>query len=188
MILSVIVSIVLTDLAYYWTHRAQHAIPFLWRFHAMHHSINDLSALNNYSHWTENGIQVLFKVIPVALLIKLNPGYLGVIAGGLVSLHQSYIHSTSRFNFGRFSWLINDNVRHRIHHSVEPKHFDKNFGIEFGFWDHLFGTAYTPAPNEWPDTGLDQIPEPDTFRMFFTWYFLGSKSAEVPQPIRQTGQ
>jgi sterol desaturase/sphingolipid hydroxylase (fatty acid hydroxylase superfamily) len=165
-----IASVLITDLAYYWAHRAQHSVPLLWRFHSLHHSIRDLSAVNNYSHWTEGAVMLLLKTLPVAFLIRFN-GELGVWLGALLKVHQSYIHSNSKINFGRWSWLINDNVRHRIHHSLEPRHFDKNFSIDFGIWDHLFGTAYVPARGEWPDTGLEDQQEPQNIRKFFLWSF-----------------
>jgi sterol desaturase/sphingolipid hydroxylase (fatty acid hydroxylase superfamily) len=178
-------SVVLLDFFYYWAHRAQHAIPFLWRFHAMHHSIEDLSALNNYAHWSEKAVQFLFKIVPVALLIRLEPGFPGVIAGVLIALHQSYIHSASKVNLGAWSWLINDNVRHRIHHSLEPHHFNKNFAIDFGFWDHLFGTAYVPTPGEWPATGLADQRDPMDFVEYFGWSFMKpgeAANAEAAEP------
>jgi sterol desaturase/sphingolipid hydroxylase (fatty acid hydroxylase superfamily) len=53
-----------------------------------------------------------------------------------------------------------DNRFHRIHHSVEPKHFEKNFGIMFTVWDQLFRTAYFPRPDEWPKTGVAGIQPP----------------------------
>jgi sterol desaturase/sphingolipid hydroxylase (fatty acid hydroxylase superfamily) len=55
--------------------------------------------------------------------------------------------------------LIADNRFHRIHHSVDPHHFDKNFGAGTTIWDQLFGTAHFPAADEWPDTGIADHPE-----------------------------
>jgi sterol desaturase/sphingolipid hydroxylase (fatty acid hydroxylase superfamily) len=164
-----------SDFLYYWTHRAQHAVPFLWRFHSMHHSTTDLSGLNSYAHWTEEAVQLAFKILPMALIIQSGTGMPGAIAGAVLVLHQRYIHSTSRLNLGPWSWLINDNRRHRIHHSVQPEHFDKNFSIMFGFWDHLFGTAYVPRPGEWPATGLNDQPEPETIWQFWIWSFAPNR-------------
>ena len=180
---TVIVSITVTDFFYYWLHRAQHAVPWLWRFHALHHSIRDLSALNNYSHWSEEAVQLLFKVTPAGLLIGTDMGALGPAATMLVILHQSYIHSASELNCGPWAWLINDNRRHRIHHSMEPRHFDKNFGIDLGLWDHLFGTAYVPAADEWPETGLAERPAPATITEFLAWPWFRTRSWDVPGPI-----
>ncbi len=53
-----------------------------------------------------------------------------------------------------------DNRFDRIHHSVEPHHFDRNFGICFTPWDRLFGTAYDPLPGEWPKVRIQDAPAP----------------------------
>jgi sterol desaturase/sphingolipid hydroxylase (fatty acid hydroxylase superfamily) len=58
--------------------------------------------------------------------------------------------------------IIADNRFHRIHHSVEPQHFGKNFGAGTSLWDQLFGTAYFPAADEWPATGLSDQREANT--------------------------
>jgi sterol desaturase/sphingolipid hydroxylase (fatty acid hydroxylase superfamily) len=170
--LLVALAVVGGDFLYYWAHRAQHAWPLLWRFHSMHHSTTDLSGLNNYAHWSEEAVQIAFIIMPLALLMNTNSGSAGAIAGALLLLHHRYIHSTSRLNLGAWSWLINDNRRHRIHHSIEPAHFDRNFSITFGFWDHLFGTAYVPRRDEWPDTGLADMREPEGIGEFFAWSFM----------------
>jgi sterol desaturase/sphingolipid hydroxylase (fatty acid hydroxylase superfamily) len=52
-----------------------------------------------------------------------------------------------------------DNRFHRLHHSVEERHFDKNFGLTTPLWDLLFGTLCVPAKDEWPETGLADQPE-----------------------------
>lgn len=182
---TLLLSIAVTDFFYYWAHRAQHAVPVLWRFHALHHSIRDLSALNNYSHWSEEAVQLLFKVIPSSLLIATDLGALAPAAMMLVTLHQAYIHSASDIHFGRWAWLINDNRRHRIHHSLEARHFDKNFGIDLGLWDHLFGTAHVPAADEWPETGLLERPDPATVGEFLAW--PRSKARLVDRAVAEPG-
>ena len=91
--------------------------------------------------------------LPFALLM---PDGLTVwpLAGALATLQSQYIHSPTRLHFGPFFRLVYDNRFHRIHHSVEPLHFDKNFGVTTPLWDWLFGTLYVPAKDEWPRTGL----------------------------------
>lgn len=55
--------------------------------------------------------------------------------------------------------MIADNRFHRIHHSVEPRHFDRNVGEGTSVWKQLFGMAYLPAENEWTATGVVGEPE-----------------------------
>jgi sterol desaturase/sphingolipid hydroxylase (fatty acid hydroxylase superfamily) len=79
-------------------------------------------------------------------------------------LQPTFLHSPSSLHFGPLRHVIADNRYHRIHHSVEPRHFDKNFAILFSFWDRLFGTAYHPAPDEWPDVGLAEVDQPGAMK------------------------
>jgi len=74
--------------------------------------------------------------------------------GALATLQSQYIHSPTRLHFGPLWRLVYDNRFHRIHHSLEPRHFEKNFGVTTPLWDWMFGTLYVPAKDEWPDTGL----------------------------------
>lgn len=162
-ILWLIPLLLLTDLLYYWMHRAQHSIPWLWRFHAVHHSVEKMGPGAGYHHLTEIPIKAALVGIPMALVI----GKVGwPVALVLISLHGGYLHSTTRLNFGWFAWIVADNRTHRIHHSLEPRHFDRNFGAYTLLWDKLFGTAYFPARNEWPEVGLEDRREPQSIAQY----------------------
>jgi len=160
-----LVAILLTDFLYYWFHRLQHH-PLIWRFHAIHHSIEDLHSAN-YSHWTEGLWRIPIMTIPFVLLMPTGlPTW--PVAGALATLQSQYIHSPTRFHLGPFWRLIYDNRFHRIHHSIEPIHFHKNFGVNTPLWDWMFGTLYVPAKEEWPATGLPDEREVDGL-MDFVW-------------------
>lgn len=161
-LLSIPLAALLYDFFYYWLHRAQHAMPFLWRLHAVHHSVEELGALGGYHHVSEAPLKALLVAIPAALFLPLPSG----LVGFLIGFHGIYLHSATRLNFGRFAKVIADNRTHRIHHSLEARHFDKNFGALTMLWDRLFGTAYFPKANEWPDTGLADHPEPRSVREY----------------------
>jgi sterol desaturase/sphingolipid hydroxylase (fatty acid hydroxylase superfamily) len=90
------------------------------------------------------------------------------VVGFIVMLLSYYIHSPIDVHFGPFRKVLVDNRFHRIHHSIEPRHFDKNFGICFSIWDRWFGTAYDPAPDEWPSVGLSDVPAPRGVVEFLT--------------------
>jgi sterol desaturase/sphingolipid hydroxylase (fatty acid hydroxylase superfamily) len=141
------------DFLFYVMHRVQHR--YFWRFHAVHHSIEDLGALNSVNHITEGFFAGLFISTPMFLL--------GVEAGFWVTLILAiqgvYLHTATRLNFGSLRWLFNDNRFHRIHHSRERQHWDKNFSLIFPFWDLVFGTAHMHDPDAWPATGVHDIPE-----------------------------
>lgn len=145
------------DFWFYWFHRAQHR--FLWRFHAVHHSIENLSAVNSYHHWTEPFVWIALITLPMTLIdIGFYPRAAALTF--FFTLQPAFIHSATRLNFGPLGRLLIDNRFHRIHHSIEERHFDKNFGAMTPLWDWLFGTIHMPAPGEWPETGLSSTREP----------------------------
>lgn len=149
------------DFFNYWMHRAQH--KWFWAQHSIHHSIENVSALNSYFHWSEDLFRTAFISAPMLLLFNINHGG-GTLAVAMLSMmHGNYLHSATSLNFGRFGRMIlADNRWHRIHHSVEPQHFDRNFATALPIWDVLFGTARFPKPGEWPATGVHDTPEAKT--------------------------
>jgi sterol desaturase/sphingolipid hydroxylase (fatty acid hydroxylase superfamily) len=150
------------DFFYYWCHRFQHR--FLWRFHAVHHSVREMSGVTAYHHVTEGLFEFVLYSVPLTLLTH------GADAvpylGALLAWQGNYEHSPTRLNFGPLGRYFVDNRFHRIHHSVDPRHFDRNFGIFTTLWDSVFGTAYFPSAEEWPETGVAEMPEPATIRDF----------------------
>jgi sterol desaturase/sphingolipid hydroxylase (fatty acid hydroxylase superfamily) len=153
-----VLGIVLYDFFGYWLHRAQH--KWLWNFHCIHHSIEELSGINSYFHWTEQFFRIAFISLPAAYLVGIDAVTTVFAIELLVTLQGYYLHSPNRLHLGPVvRRVIADNRFHRIHHSVQPEHFDKNFGAGTSIWDQLFGTAYFPAEDEWPQTGLPGQPE-----------------------------
>lgn len=162
--LAILAALLLTDLFGYWYHRIQHA--WLWPFHALHHSIEDLNAANSFVYVGEDAFRFVFMVAPMSLIpfvIDVQPQVVGIYLG----LSQFFIHSPTKLNFGPLRYFLTDNVYHRIHHSTDPAHFNRNYGTTFTVWDQLFGTAYFPRRGEWPETGLAGIASPKTFREWF---------------------
>ncbi len=140
------------DFFYYWLHRAQHRFPILWRYHSVHHSIEEMGAPTGYHHLSEAFVRALFCGLPISFIFS--GTYVPVIVG-LGALHGFYVHSNVRYSLGRFALVIADNRCHRIHHSLDPQHKDRNFGSLSMVWDKVFGTAYYPARDEWPKIGIE---------------------------------
>ena len=154
---AVLVAGVVNDFFFYWCHRIQHR--FLWRWHAVHHSIRDLNAVNSYHHVSEALMSLILYSVPTSLIVSDAAAAVPLI-GLVMWLHIVWIHSPTRAHFGPLrAWFV-DNRYHRIHHSLEERHFDRNFGAFTTLWDRLFGTHYAPEPGEWPDVGLAGTDEP----------------------------
>jgi sterol desaturase/sphingolipid hydroxylase (fatty acid hydroxylase superfamily) len=185
---AVLVAAIVNDFFFYWAHRFQHR--FLWRYHAVHHSIREMNAVNSYHHASEAIVSLLLYTVPTSLIVSdLGPGLPFVSLA--IWLHIVWIHSPTRANFGPLRALLVDNRFHRIHHSLEERHFDRNFGAFTTLWDRLFGTACFPERGEWPAVGLAEIDEPRTVR---EWIDLPARyaAAEAPgeaalKPVAETG-
>jgi sterol desaturase/sphingolipid hydroxylase (fatty acid hydroxylase superfamily) len=144
-----------TDLAQYWFHRLFHRIPFLWGFHAVHHSAMSMDWLAGARmHFVE--IVLLRGVTSLPLLTL---GFLPSVMQAYVAMvyvYASLVHANLRGNFNWLGkWLVVPRFHH-WHHAIEAEGVDKNFAIHFPLLDRLFGTYYFP-PDAWP-TGYG-VPE-----------------------------
>jgi len=152
-LLSVMLVILATDFWGYLVHRAQHKFPVLWTMHSLHHSAEALTAVTGARHfWLEGAINT--AVFPVlGVVFKIPPHVVAVVAL-LYFLPDGLAHLNIRLSLGRFALWLNHPQYHRIHHSVEPQHRDKNFCKMFPLFDVIFGTAWKPGKDEFPMTGL----------------------------------
>ncbi len=171
--------ILLKDFLFYWEHRIQHR--WLWRWHAPHHAIRNLSATNSWHHWTEIVMFALMVSLPMSLLTP-TFGPRPFLIGLIMSWTPIYLHAATRLKLGPvMRRIIVDNRYHRIHHSLEPDHFDRNFGAATPLWDWMFGTAYFPHADEWPDVGLAGIDEPASVREWSSLpWRMPQSEAEAP--------
>jgi sterol desaturase/sphingolipid hydroxylase (fatty acid hydroxylase superfamily) len=143
------------DLYRYWTHRLDHMVPILWKLHSFHHSAERITVVTGARHqWLAGVVNASYFPI-MTVLFNVSPEMASVIAA-LYFLPDGFAHLNYRFPFslGRFVVVLNNPQWHRIHHSVEPRHFDKNFASLLPLMDICFGTAYFPAKDEFPPTGL----------------------------------
>jgi len=103
----------------------------------------------------------------------------------VATLPGYFVHLNSRIRFGWMNYLFACPQSHRVHHSKEPQHIDKNFAVTFALWDVIFGTFYYPAADEWPSTGLvsgrkvSSIPEA-VVMPFQTWVGMIAERTNRP--------
>ena len=164
---------------YYWFHRAQHRYTWLWRFHSVHHSIEEMSATASYHHVTEDLFQFAFVILPMAVLLGVEQGPVPWIVLVLAGTHTYFIHSSARLHLGPLRYVLCDNRFHRIHHSRETQHRNRNFSTSTPVWDMLFGTAWFPRRGEWPEVGLEDVPEPRTIHEYL---FMPFRRGEMTAP------
>ncbi len=136
---AVVVALLIVLFGQYWAHRLTHTVPFLWRFHSVHHSIEDMDWLASARvHPLDQVFTHAAVVIPLYLL-----GFNAAVFGGVVvffTFLALFQHANVRIRFPVVRWVINTPEWHHWHHALDP--INKNFGTPA--IDKLFGTAYMP--------------------------------------------
>jgi len=132
------VAIVGWDLGYYWQHRLEHEIRFLWACHVNHHSsqhYNLSTALRQpWTPWTH----VLFY--PPLALVGVRPAMI-MVAAGVDLIFQFWVHTETIDRMPRwFEFALNTPSHHRVHHGSNPQYLDKNYAGIFILFDRIFGT------------------------------------------------
>ncbi len=158
----------LTDLVQYWVHRLFHRLPFLWRFHAVHHSARTLDWLaGSRMHVIEIICLRGLTVIPMYVLgFEQSVIYTYLI---VVYLYSTYIHSNIKFDIEWFKPIIVTPRFHHWHHGIEKEAIDVNFSIHFPLFDKLFGTYYMPK-GKWPSGyGVAGHPVPSGYIRQFAY-------------------
>ena len=151
-------AVLVADLAEYAIHRLFHTVPFLWRFHAIHHSSKALDWIaGSRAHIVEDVVVRGFMLIPMMFIF---PRDMIVVYLLFVTIHATWAHC----NFGpTIKWLEPYLIQprfHHWHHTSQVEAIDRNYAIHFPWIDKLFGTFYFPE-DKWPDTyGLhdEKIP------------------------------
>lgn len=182
-VLASVAAVFTVDFWFYWQHRIQHR--FFWRWHSVHHSIEKMTGVNSYHHWIEPLFTVTFVMLPLTAL-RVDYGAQAAVLGLFFGAQPYFIHSNTRLHFGPLQYVLLDNRFHRIHHSLEQRHFDKNFGAITPLWDVLFGTAYWPAKDEWPAVGLADVREPRTLREWSGMPFRTGAAQDAGLPYSQS--
>ena len=162
-------TVIALDAGIFLAHYLQHKVPVLWEFHKVHHSAEVLTPITVY------------RMHPVDDIVtgSLTSITVGVVAGVFHSIYAVTLTSILVFNLNLFIfvfyffgynlrhshiWLayprglshfLISPAQHQIHHSSAPRHFDRNFGFIFAFWDRMAGSLYVPEQREALHFGLD---------------------------------
>lgn len=161
------------DFSFWLSHYLRHKVPWLWYFHAIHHSARELSPMTVWrAHPLEEPLTFLITMIPVGIFGGDQSAWV-VVTVFYGAAWPFFIHSNIRTNLGPLRYLIVSPQFHRVHHSIRPEQFDKNFGEHIVLWDWLFGTIELDTES-YPETGIrdDAFVEVRTkspVAMFGTW-------------------
>lgn len=186
LLLQVTFFVVTHDLYIYLMHRAQHASPFLWRFHEAHHSVPQVDWLSGVrSHPVEILVNQTIEFAPIVLL-GASPE-VAPVKGAVSAIWGMFIHSNLDVRLGPLRFLVNGPEMHRWHHADQPEAYGRNFATKLAVWDWLFRTAYLPDPRERKAEryGLGYAGFPDGYlRQVIRAFGRGPFS---PEPAAETG-
>lgn len=164
--------LLVADLVQYWTHRAYHEVPALWRLHAVHHSAKHMDWMaGSRIHVLELILTRTLVLAPIFVL-----GFSKDVIDAyivIVGFQAVFNHANVSVRLGPLRYVIVTPNFHHWHHSQDDEAIDRNYAAHFAFLDHLFGTA-VQSPREWPARyGVVGDYVPDGFwRQFlfpFTW-------------------
>jgi len=170
--------LLVADVGFYLAHRTFHAVPFLWRFHAIHHSIEEMDWLA--AHRVHPVDQILTKAASILPIFALGFSGEAVLIYVLIYHWQSvFIHSNTRIKFGPLRWLLASPQFHHWHHANERQAYDKNFAGQLPLLDLIGGTLYMPdrMPAKY---GVDE-PVPQLYHQQLAYPFTAG--AEPVSPL-----
>jgi len=143
-VVQLLILFLLRDFIQFNIHRLLHRNQFLWQFHKVHHSVEQMGfAAHLRYHWVENVVYRTIEYIPLAMI---GFGINDFIIVHLFALSIGHFnHSNIRVNLGPLKYIFNNPQMHLWHHAIElPEKYGVNFGISLSLWDYLIKTNYIP--------------------------------------------
>jgi len=166
------------DFGRFLAHWLQHTVPILWKFHIVHHTAEALTPLTafrvhpfdlfmmgtggNFMGGIVTGIFFYISNGEVSIYTFLGTHLLIAIYNMIGNLRHTHVW----LDYGVLGYVFMSPAQHQIHHSANPRHFNKNCGFAFAFWDALFGTLYVPKSRETFPLGLGDGTDAE-------WHFVG---------------
>lgn len=132
------------------THRWYHQVPWLWKFHSIHHSSKNMDWLaGSRTHFVEALATRSAVIVPLYAINFSEPALNAYVV--LVGVQAVFIHANVRWDFGFLKYLVVTPQYHHWHHSDDPAYANTNFAVHLPLVDMLMGTFKLPS-RMWPET------------------------------------
>lgn len=150
LIMQLLVFFVLLDFFQWLTHLTLHRVSWMWRFHQVHHSIQQMGFAGHLRyHWMENLLYKPLKTLGVMILGGFEPEQAFIVHFFTITVGHLN-HANLQWTYGPLKYVFNNPVMHLYHHAYhlpKDRQYGMNFGLTLSIWDYLFGTAYVPDQN-----------------------------------------
>ena len=162
----VVVGFFVGEVGFYWGHRWCHQVPFLWRFHSIHHSAQHVYFLtSSRAHPVDNVFIRLCGLIPAYILgvaspLAPNGSLVPVLIVLVATMWGFFIHSNLRWRLGPLEWVIATPGFHHWHHTLGEQR-DRNYASMLPLMDLIFGTHHLPR-KQWPSAYGIEATLPDS--------------------------
>ena len=173
----------LDDFSKYWVHRWMHKWPILWALHKVHHSAEVLTPITVYRTHPLEGIVFTLRgtftqgvSISTFIFFFGNSVDLYTVLGANILLflfntagsNLRHSHIGIRY-WGWLEYILISPAQHQLHHSIDIKHHDKNFGAALAIWDYVFGSLHHSVEIDDLKLGVDN--QERDFNRLSTLYF-----------------
>jgi sterol desaturase/sphingolipid hydroxylase (fatty acid hydroxylase superfamily) len=177
-------AVVVGDIGAYWGHRWSHEIPFLWRFHSVHHGAEEIDWLvNSHAHPVDMVFTRICGLFPLYLLGLIQPmsnslDIVPVLFTLVVTVWGFFIHANIRWRLGWLETLVSSPAFHHWHHTNDDAQSrNKNYSAMLPWVDRCFGTLYLPS-QAWPVKYGTDSPSPSSLvEQLFRPFVPGKASA-----------
>lgn len=168
--------LLMSDFLLYWIHRLFHGAHF-WRYHAIHHSAEDVDWTTAYRFHPVNSALGPFFVDVLMLYLGVSPAVLLALVP-LQTTTAIFVHANLNWTLGPLKYVVATPVFHRWHHTSPQQGGDSNFASTFALWDVLFSTFYMPE-GKLPQTyGVDDAQFPQGFLRQLVYPFVGAEKPD----------
>jgi sterol desaturase/sphingolipid hydroxylase (fatty acid hydroxylase superfamily) len=149
---------VIADFIQWNIHRLLHRVPWLWEFHKVHHSVEEMGfAAHLRFHWMESIVYKTIQYIPLAMI---GFGIESFFIIHIISVAIGHLnHANLNLTYGPLKYILNNPVMHLWHHAKELPFgtYGVNYGLSLSLWDYIFGTAYIPTNDGKTTLGFEGI-------------------------------
>ncbi|MGY5808099.1 sterol desaturase family protein [Rhizobium sp. LEGMi198b] len=151
--LQVVLGLIIAEFGLYAAHRLAHEYLSLWRFHALHHSVERLWVINTGRfHIIDSLFKIALGQIPLYLLGAPLPVFLWI--GAVTAFIGLLTHCNIDVRTGPLDWFLSTPRLHRWHHSKLLSEGNTNYGENLVIWDQILGTYYNPPRPSSTDIGI----------------------------------